>query len=403
MITAEEAARYKDELVAILQEDAHNEERILRRLEQIRTQGGVPVYSALMLVLTRMPFEETEAHEHWEAILRHRRAMSQLLQREVGLRVAILDYFVNVNHQLTGPRLIDLSLSERPEPSSPIDRATGLWSATNFLSALQKETRRSKRYGLDLCVLYIDLDDFREINERHGDLVGGILLREVAILIKNKIRDIDMAGRLADEEFGVILPDAERMGAFLVGERIRKELERHFLRRSTDGRPIALTVSIGVAKYPEDASITDRLLEKAEQAMHQAKARGGNSVGIYYRERRNFIRLEPAGSAVQIQVSTTSAEAAGESGEASEARNISRSGLLFESNLPFAIGVQIVVVCQNGPDGGRITLPARVVRIEELEGQPGKYEVGAAFLLEWEHQEAQIKEFLRRGGMAASA
>ncbi len=400
MITSEEAARYREELVAVLQEDAHNEERVLQRLDQIRTRGGIRVYAALLLILTRLPFEEEEARRHWEAIIRHRKDLTGALKREVGLRVAVFDYFVSMNRQLTGPRLIDLSLQERQESSSPLDRATGLWNAPAFLAMLQKETRRARRYDLGLCMLYVDLDDFRQINQKHGDLVGSVLLREVAILIKNKIRDIDVAARLADEEFGVILPGSERMGAFLVAERIRKDVERHFLRRDTDGRPIGMTITIGVAKYPEDATIADRLLERAEQAMHQAKARGGNAVGIYYRERRNFIRFSTLDGPVRIHVSPACGD-----GEIPElpstlrANNISRSGLLFESDLPYAIGVALTVVCEDERDGARLTLPARVVRIEEVEGHSDRYEVGAVFLLEWEHQEAQVAEFLRRGGL----
>ncbi len=178
-------------------------------------------------------------------------------------------------------------------------------------------------------------------------------------------------------------------------------MERHFLRGDTDGRPIGMTITIGVAKYPEDATIADRLLELAEHAMHQAKARGGNAVGIFYRERRNFIRYNAAGGPVQIQVSpvATVAEAA-PTPASHKARNISRSGLLFESVMPYAIGVALTVVCIDSRDGARLTLPARVVRIEEIEGAGDRYEVGAVFLLEWEHQEAQVAEFLRRGGVA---
>ncbi len=404
MITPEEAVRYREELVAVLQEDVHNEERLLRRLDQIRTRGGIRAHAALLLILTRLPFEEEEARAHWEAILKHRAVLVTALQREVGVRVAALDYFVTVNRQLTGPRIIDLSLEEVPEPSSPIDRATGLWNARTFLGALQKETRRARRYDLGLCVLYIDLDDFRQINERHGDLVGGVLLREVGILIKNKIRDIDMAARVADEEFGVILPGSERMGAFLVAERIRQDIGKHFLRRDTDGKAIGMTITIGIAKYPEDATIADRLLERAEQAMHQAKARGGNSVGIYYRERRNFIRFDSADGPVHVRIAPNISEGKPETTpSAHKARNISRSGLLFESHLPYAIGVGLTVVCHDERDGARLTLPARVVRIEEIDGEAHRYEVGAVFLLEWEHQEAQVADFLRRGAVAAGA
>ena len=401
MITLEEAARYREELTEILREDAHNEERILRRLEQIRTQSGIQVYAALLLILTGLAFEESEARRHWEEILKHRRALGQSLGRDVGLRVAVLDYFVNVNRQLTSPRLIDLSLADRPDPSSPIDARTGLWNGRQFLSALQKEIRRAKRYRLDLTVLYLDIDDFREINERHGELVGDVLLREVAILIKNKIRDIDMAARLAGEEFALILPETERMGAFLVAERVRKEMERHFLRRDIDGRPIAMTVTIGMAKYPEDAAIADRLVRRAEEAMHQAKARGGNAVGVYYRERRNYIRFDVSRQQVRIRVTPADPSAQAPQEDRHEPLNISRSGLLFESDTPYAIGDEVIIVCQDGRDQARVTLRARIVRIEEIEGQPRRYEVGAVFLLEWDHQETQVTEFLRRGGLAA--
>jgi len=402
VITLDEAARYREELVSVLQEDVHNEQRILKRLDQIRTQSGLQVYAALLLILTHLPFEESDARRHWEAILKHRRTLAQTLQREVGLRVAVLDYFVNVNRQLTSPRIIDLSLQERQEPASPLDAQTGLWNARHFLSSLQKESRRAKRYELDLCVVYLDIDDFREINQRHGELVGDILLREVAILLKNKIRDIDQAARLAGEEFGLILPETERMGAFLVAERIRKEVERHFLRRDIDGRPISMTMTLGLAKYPEDAAVADRLVQRAEEAMHQAKARGGNSVGVYYRERRNFIRFDVASRPVQIRVTPAGEQDADPHGASPEPRNISKSGLLFESERPYAIGEELVIICQDGRDAARVTLRARVVRIEEVEGQAGRYEVGAAFLLEWEHQEAQVTEFLRRGGLAAA-
>jgi diguanylate cyclase (GGDEF)-like protein len=399
VIAPEVAARYRDELLSVLQEDAHNEQRILRRLDQIRAEEGISAYAALLLVLTGMAFDETEARRHWEAILAHRRTLQGQLQRDVALRVAALDHFLNVNRTLTGPRLIDIAMSERQEPGSSVDRVTGLPNAAAFLAALQAETRRGRRYELGLSVLYLDLDDFREMNERLGELVGGILLREVAILIQNKIRDIDVAARLAGEEFGILLPETERMGAFLVAERIRREIERHGLRRAVDGRPIRLRASLGVARYPEDATTPDKLLERAEEALHLAKSRGGNAVSVYYRERRQFIRFDLQRGPVTLRV-TPAPPAEVPEGDAL-ARNISHGGVLFESAMPLAIGVDVTLQCEDGRRGARLTLPARVVRVEEIEDRPGRYEVGAAFLVEWEHQEAAILEFLRRTGAAA--
>lgn len=395
----ESLGRYREELLQALQEDAHNEERVLRRLDQIRAEEGIAATAALLLALTGMSFEESEARRHWEAIRAHRRSLASVLKREVALRVAVLDYFLNLNRALTGPRLIDLSLQERTEPGAAVDRVTGLPNAAAFLASLQAETRRARRYDLGLSVLYLDLDDFRELNDRHGELVGGILLREVAILVQNKIRDIDVAARLSGEEFGVILPETERMGAFLVAERIRREIERHGLRRAVDGRPIRLTASLGVARYPEDATTADRLVERAEEALHLAKARGGNGVSVYYRERRQFIRFDLTRGPVRLIV-TPAPPAEGAPAEG-RARNVSHGGLLFESDVPYAIGVTLQVVCEDGRRGARLTLPARVVRVEAIEEKPGSFEVGVAFLVEWEHQETEILEFLRRTGAAA--
>ena len=120
MISPEEVTRYREDLLAVLQEDAHNEDRILRRLDQIRAEEGIQAYAALLLILTGMPFEESEARNHWDAILGHRKALAAALQREVGLRVAVLDYFLNLNRQTIGPRLIDLAFSERQESGARI-------------------------------------------------------------------------------------------------------------------------------------------------------------------------------------------------------------------------------------------------------------------------------------------
>jgi hypothetical protein len=123
-------------------------------------------------------------------------------------------------------------------------------------------------------------------------------------------------------------------------------------------------------------------------------------VSVYYQERRNFIRFDLARGSLSIQVTPTTPIPGEEAGQ-QEARNISRSGLLFASDVPFAIGVEVVILCEDERHGARMTLPARVVRVEETGEGSGRYEVGAAFLVEWEHQESEITEFLRRAGAAA--
>ena len=396
MIAPNEVERVKGELLALLDEDSHNEHRLLQRLSQIRAESGIQVHAALMMVLTHLTMDEEEAEIHWNAILQHRIHLVARMGREVGLRVAVFDYLLNVNRKLTRPRIIEMSVFEESERSGSLDLLTGLPNARSFRAGLQRELRRSKRYELDLCLLAMDLDNFREVNERHGDLVGDILLKEVAILIKNKIRDIDLAARHGGEEFVLMLPETERMGAYLVAERIRREIERHFVRREVDGKPIRLTLSVGIAKYPEDSTVGERLLARAEEALYQAKARGLNSVAVYYKERRNFIRFDPKRRGLSVDLDA--AEGFPPAAEPAVARNMSRNGLLLETGRVYGIGQEVLVRCRDAEGPDQITLKGRVVRVEELEemGRPGRYDVGIAFLLEWEHQEAEVARFLQR-------
>jgi len=401
LIAPNEVERVKGELLVLLDEDTHNEERILQRLSQIHAETGIQVHAALLLILTRLLMEEEEARAHWNAILQHRINLITQIGREVGLRVAVFDYFLNINRKLTRPRIIELEVLEEAEKSSALDPLTGLYNQRYFRSALQKELRRSKRYELDLALLYMDLDNFREINERYGDLVGDILLKEVAILVKNKIRDIDVAARYSGEEFVLLLPETERMGAYLVAERIRREIERHFVRRDVDGKPIQMTLSVGIAQYPDDSTVGERLIGRAEEALYQSKARGPNGVAVYYRERRNFIRLDPERRGLKIEVQP--GEGPASPGADSSPRNISRSGLLVETARGYSIGEEVLVRCHDPAGSETITLRGRVVRVEDLEdiGRPGRFDVGIAFLLEWEHQEAEITEFLQRERVGA--
>ena len=105
-------------------------------------------------------------------------------------------------------------------------------------------------------------------------LVGDRLLREVAILLNNNVRDIDVAARLGEDEMALLLPETDRNAALSVAERFRQEMEEFFATRESGGKPVNLTVSAGVACYPDDAATPEALLERAAQALYQAKAMG---------------------------------------------------------------------------------------------------------------------------------
>jgi len=402
VISLQEALRLKEQLLGLLEEDASNQEAILEKLDRVRSEEGIEAHSALLLILTGQGFEEEEARGHWESILHHRQAMGERIGRDVGLRVAAFDYFVNVNRKVRQPRLIDLNLSNPVEPGAVSDPLTGLANQRMFRMALQNEIRRSRRYGPGFVAARIDVDDLAEANQRFGAFVADTLLREAAVLIRNKVRDIDLAARISGGEFGLILPETDRMGGYVVCERIRRETESFYRQRQVGERCADLTFSAGIAKYPEDGSGPEDLWARSGETLYIAKSRGKNTVAVYYAERRYYMRFDAHSRGLQIRVIPDPSPP--EETPAAAPRNISRGGLLFESSRPYELAQQVLLdLCE--PDGTQaIRVRGRVVRLEEIEtgGGPAGFEVGVAFHFDWEHEEQDFLSFFERWSLSTS-
>ena len=132
--------------------------------------------------------------------------MREALGRDPGLRVAILDYFVNVSRELRNPKIIEISMYERTERSAVSDGLTGLYNHAYLLQALRQEVLRSKRHGLKAALLLLDLDDFKRVNDERGHVEGDRVLMKAAAIVRDSVREIDVAARYGGEEFAVLLP-----------------------------------------------------------------------------------------------------------------------------------------------------------------------------------------------------
>jgi len=363
MITRQEAERLRSQLLAALAEDARNAERLLARLASITDESGIGAHAALLLILTHLAFEESEARTHWEGILAQRQELSRALGRDAGLRTAMLDYFLNVNRRLVQPTLIDIEMLDALREDSGVDALTGLACDRRFRAALQAELRRARRFHQRAAVVVVDADDFGGINERFGRLVGDRLLRELGLVLGNSVRDIDLAGRTGEDELVLLLPETDRNGALLVAERFRRQAQQFFAGREAGGRPVELTVSAGVACYPDDATTAAELLGCAAQALYQAKAFGRNVVQAYQAERRRFVRFDLDPDRFELEVLGPPQHAGG------RALNLSRSGILFTSPEPIDVGeiVEIRLVDEAaGPEARALRVRGTVVRLEQL-------------------------------------
>ena len=155
------------------------------------------------------------------------------------------------------------------------DDLTGLCNLRALTDTLRREVARASRTGRPLSVIVIDLDGFKRVNDGQGHLRGSQALVEMAALLRESIRETDVAGRLGGDEFAVVLPDTGAAGAVAVGDRLRVRVARRaFLRR--EGLDIRLTVSVGVASASGPGGPAGALLERADNALYQAKAGGGN-------------------------------------------------------------------------------------------------------------------------------
>ncbi len=178
------------------------------------------------------------------------------------------------------------------ERLSLTDELTRLHNARYLRQFLVNEIKRARRYRTKVAALFLDLDDFKNVNDHHGHLAGSHCLMEMAALLLPSVRDTDCVVRYGGDEFVVILPEAGPDDAAIVAERIRAKVEGH---RFTGGKRlnISLTVSIGAAVFPDNALSPHQLISSADQAMYAAKAGNKNCIRRAETPTSSHDRLEP--------------------------------------------------------------------------------------------------------------
>ncbi len=159
------------------------------------------------------------------------------------------------------------------------DSLTQVFTRRYIFERFEEELRRAKINNTYLSVLMLDVDFFKQVNDRHGHIVGDGVLRFVSRRILENIREIDIVGRYGGEEFCIILPDTGAPGAKYVAERVRQAIEHHVM--DIYDSHIQVTVSIGIALYPTDGKKMATLIDKADWALYRAKKMGRNQVRLF--------------------------------------------------------------------------------------------------------------------------
>lgn len=167
-------------------------------------------------------------------------------------------------------------LYRKVQEMSITDSLTEINTRRYFLERLGEEIRRSMRHKSNLSFLMLDLDHFKEKNDKFGHLVGDVILKEVSKILKCNLREIDVIGRYGGEEFAILLAGINRDGAFQVAERIRENIEKASFKAYDE--IVSTTVSIGISVFPDDGVDSEALIESADKALYKAKETGRNRV-----------------------------------------------------------------------------------------------------------------------------
>ncbi len=207
------------------------------------------------------------------ALLRFGVGIDQL-PLETSLQVRILNEVAYL--AVVGVAIAGLSQLRRTQAQLELlathDPLTTVLNARAFASQVAQELGRNRRYGRPLALIYLDLDDFKRVNDAHGHATGDAVLRLVADAMRSAVRQADFVGRLGGDEFGVLMPETDGTVAHSVANRLAGGIRTVFR-----GTP-SVTASIGVVAVTGTEAGSDDLLRKADQAMYEAKRAGKDRV-----------------------------------------------------------------------------------------------------------------------------
>ncbi len=173
-------------------------------------------------------------------------------------------------------------LYEQAKKQSITDELTGLANRRHFQDILQREIIQARRYSANTSMIMADIDHFKDYNDTHGHLQGDIALKKVANILLQNTRGIDLTARFGGEEFVILLPKTTVAGARSTAEKLREIIEQEeFIGETASQAGGRLTISLGVAAYPDHTSDMEQLLDLADRALYQAKENGRNQVCIW--------------------------------------------------------------------------------------------------------------------------
>lgn len=226
----------------------------------------------------RLNLEPREVEYHWQRLLLHQARFPAPQGRRVDLRTAAFDYFLNETDLLVEPLVLEREALRQTELMAYFDHLTGLHNYAYFESEIKTEVARAKRYQTSLCLLLVDLDGFKLVNDTLGHLTGNDVLKEVGQVLQKRLRSSDLIARFGGDEFAALLHRTDPDDGRRVAGNLCESINRQFREPPFGRLPQPLSVSVGLSALPWQADDEVELFELADKALYRAKRAGGNRV-----------------------------------------------------------------------------------------------------------------------------
>ena len=208
----------------------------------------------------------------WPTLLASHHERARLMGMPLDIRTSAFDFFLELG-LLEDPVVMEREAFFEAEALAYRDRLTGLFNYAYFEQQLRIEVARARRHEAPLCLILLDLDHFKEVNDRLGHSAGNDVLKDVAEVLRRGTRSGDVVARLGGDEFAIVVHQSDERAGLMIAERKRREIEERFL----DAEP-RVTASVGLSMLQTPGSAAASLFDDADRALYQAKEHGRNRV-----------------------------------------------------------------------------------------------------------------------------
>jgi diguanylate cyclase (GGDEF)-like protein len=332
---------------------------LLSELNAIVEEYSDVACQVIFQVIADLHLDLDQAMIYWINVTQHSLWLSEKVGRPLPLVATICDYLSHDKNKLIRkPKLTTLEHFDNLVNHSTIDRLTGLFNRNCFNDILSHLLALTQREDTELSLLFLDLDDFKLINDTYGHQIGDIVLNKLGKLLSSSIRQSDIALRYGGEEFVILMPNTDHKDALMLSNRIRQKVKNMLF--VEDGIKFHISISGGLAVYPIHAKTADELIYSADSALYRAKGAGKNNIKIFKNENRHYTRV-PLVKNIKVKAINFD----GATIQEGTCQNICFGGLLFQTSQHYPIhdSIQIAIEFK---DGNPILVFGSVVRVKPV-------------------------------------